>query len=69
MPGTDRVGPGRAQAQGVQRAAEGPACMTCSQVGRGWAVGAPRGEITFLAFPTAGAGARAQVAEPKDGTG
>lgn len=43
--------------------------MTCSQVGRGWAVGAPRGEITFLAFPTAGAGARAQVAEPKDGTG
>lgn len=48
---------------------EGLACMTCSQVGGGWAVGAPRDEITFLTFPTAGAGAQAQTAEPRDGTG
>lgn len=33
------------------------------------AAGVPRGEVTFLAFPTAGAGARAQRAEPEDGTG
>lgn len=41
----------------------------CSQVGKVWAVGVPRDEITFFIFPTAGAGARAQRAEPKDGTG
>lgn len=44
---------------------KGLACMACSHVGKGWAAGWVRGEITFLAFPTAAAGVRAQTPEPK----
>lgn len=35
------------------------------QVGEGWAAEWAQGEISFLTFPTAGAGARVQTPGPK----
>lgn len=42
-------------------AAEGLACMTCPMWVKAGQLGGPRGEITFLTFPMAGAGASAQM--------